>query len=106
VNDLVAVLFLAHNLPAAKQLYERALAGRETVLGAKHPDTLTTLNNLAVLADDCGEDESAAELFVRVLPARTEVLGIDHADTIDSACGLRTAMQKRGKHDKAESAYL
>ena len=33
----------------AESLYERALAIREQQLGPEHPDTATSLNNLAVL---------------------------------------------------------
>jgi hypothetical protein len=33
----------------AEPLYKRALAGREKALGAEHPDTLSSVNNLAEL---------------------------------------------------------
>jgi hypothetical protein len=33
----------------AQPLYERALEARERVLGKEHPDTLASVNNLAVL---------------------------------------------------------
>ena len=35
----------------AQRLYERALAVREAVLGAEHPDTATSVNNLAVVLE-------------------------------------------------------
>ena len=36
----------------AEPLYRRALDGREKVLGAEHPDTLASLNNLAILLEN------------------------------------------------------
>ena len=44
----------------ARPLYERALAIREKVLGAEHPDTATSLNNLAILLQDPGRPRGGA----------------------------------------------
>ena len=43
------LLIAQGELAAARPLYERALAIRERVLGPGHPDTATSLNNLASL---------------------------------------------------------
>ena len=39
----------------AEALYRRDLAGSEAHLGANHPDTLTSMNNLAVLLEEQGK---------------------------------------------------
>ena len=36
------------DLPAARALIEKVLAGCESVLGPDHPDTLSAMNNLAI----------------------------------------------------------
>ena len=43
----------------AEPLYRRSLAGRETQLGRDHPDTLTSVSNLAVLLDSQGKLDEA-----------------------------------------------
>ena len=39
----------------AEALNRRALAGREAHLGANHPETLTSMNNLAILLEKQGK---------------------------------------------------
>ena len=43
----------------AEGLYRRALEGRESQLGAQHPDTLGSVNNLANLLQQQGKLEEA-----------------------------------------------
>ena len=72
---------------AARPLFERALAIREKVLGPEHPDTATSLNNLAGLLQAQGEFAAARPLFERAL-AREKVLGPEHPDTAMSLNNL------------------
>ena len=51
----------------AEPLYKRALEIRERVLGPDHPDTATSLNNLAILYDNQGRYEEAEPLYKRAL---------------------------------------
>ena len=43
----------------AEALHRRALAGREAHLGANHPETLTSMNNLALLLRQQGKLDEA-----------------------------------------------
>jgi len=65
----------------AEPLYQRALAARERVLGAEHPSTLTSVNNLAVLYESQGRHAEAEPLYQRALDGMERVLGKDHPDT-------------------------
>src|SRR5262249_39362712 len=49
----------------AEQLLKRALFIRDSVQGVVHPDTATSLNNLAELYDDLGKYEEAESLYQR-----------------------------------------
>ena len=49
MNNLAALYEAQGRYNEAEPLFERALAGREHLLGAEHPDTLASVNNLAVL---------------------------------------------------------
>ena len=56
----------------AEALHRRALAGREAQLGANHPDTLQSMNNLAVLLEKQGK---LAEAGLMVFGVRGDVPG-------------------------------
>ena len=51
----------------ALPLYERALQGREQKLGAMHPETLRSVNNLAMVLKAMGKHEEALPLYQRAL---------------------------------------
>jgi hypothetical protein len=51
------------------------------VLGTEHPDTATTIYDLAVLLQAQGELAAAQSLFQRALAIREKVLGPEHPDT-------------------------
>jgi hypothetical protein len=54
----------------------------------KHPDTLTTMGNLAVSMRDMGDLPGARELQEKVVGARTRALGLEHPDTWDAMATL------------------
>ena len=63
--NLAGVLYLQGKLDEAKAMIERALAGRERALGADHPDTLRTVESLAILLNESGDAAAAAALRER-----------------------------------------
>ena len=67
--------------PAARPLFERALAIYDKALGPEHPDTATGLNNLAVLLQVQGDLAAARPLYERALAIRENALGPEHPDT-------------------------
>ncbi len=58
----------------AEPLYGRSLAIREQQLGANHPATAITLNNLAGLFESMGRYSEAEPLLVRSLAIREQQL--------------------------------
>ena len=52
-------------LEKAKEMYERALKGREKALGSQHPSTLTTARCLANALEQMGEVTRAHSLRER-----------------------------------------
>ncbi len=61
---------------------------REAQLGADHPDTATSLNNLAGLYDAMGQYEKALPLYERALAISEAQLGADHPSTATSLNNL------------------
>jgi CHAT domain-containing protein/Tfp pilus assembly protein PilF len=72
----------------ARELFERALAIREKVLGPEHPSTATSLNNLASTYKKMHDYAKARELHERALAIREKVLGPEHPDTATSLDNL------------------
>ena len=62
----------------------RALDGREKVLGNEHPDTLTSINNLASVLQDQGKYDEAEQMNRRALDGREKALGKEHPSTLTS----------------------
>ncbi|KAK3359479.1 hypothetical protein B0T25DRAFT_533084 [Lasiosphaeria hispida] len=63
---------------------------RKKVLGGEHPDTLTSMNNLAFTQKSQGNFEDALALMRDCLHLRQQILGPDHPHTISSRTALST----------------
>ncbi|HZM77933.1 MAG TPA: tetratricopeptide repeat protein [Candidatus Limnocylindrales bacterium] len=58
------------------------------MLGADHPDTLTTRHNLARWRGQAGDPAGAAAAFAELLHDRLRVLGADHPHTLTTRHNL------------------
>ena len=74
-------------------------ARRRRVLGADHPDTLGSANNLAEDLRRLGEYQAARELDEDTLAHRRRVLGDDHPDTRRSVRNLAADLHALGETD-------
>jgi tetratricopeptide (TPR) repeat protein len=80
----------------ALALYERALVGRKRVLGDHHPDTLTSLNDLADIRRSLGDFQGARQVFEQTSAARRRVLGDNHPETLWSMNNLAETRRALG----------
>ena len=62
-------------------MYQRALEIREQMLGAQHPDTATSLNNLANLYRKQEKYELAEPLYQRAISIFERTFGDEHPNT-------------------------
>ena len=67
-----------------RSINEQTLEVRMRVLGEGHPDTLTSMNNLASSLLSSGDAAAARELFERVLADRARVLGEEHPASLSA----------------------
>jgi tetratricopeptide (TPR) repeat protein len=81
-DEMGLQLQLLGSYTQARPYFEQVLAIREQVLGPEHPDTATSLNNLALLLKDQGDYEAARPLYERVLTIWWQVLGPKHPWTV------------------------
>ena len=89
----------------AEKLYERALTGNEEKLGATHPNTLETVQNLANVYRNQGRYDAAEKLCERVLTVKEEKLGATHPDTLGTVQNLAIVYQSQGRYDEAAKLY-
>jgi tetratricopeptide (TPR) repeat protein len=89
----------------AEPLYVRALAIREQQLGAEHPGTATSLNNLAALYHAQGKDGEAEALFQRTFVIREQALGASHPDTAQSLWWLAVLSEQQQRSQEAKPLY-
>lgn len=90
------VLWVSGRYDEALPLYERALDIRETQLGATHPDTATSLHNLALFYADKGAWDKALPLMRRAVAICQTALGPGHPHTQNSMQSLATMLRDSG----------
>ncbi|ESU10201.1 hypothetical protein FGSG_12516 [Fusarium graminearum PH-1] len=94
------------NFGAAEILGRKAVETRVEVLGEEHPDTLTSMNNLALTFLDQGRWKEAEELEVGVIEMRKRVLGEEHPDTLISMGNLASIFRNQGRWKEAEELQV
>jgi tetratricopeptide (TPR) repeat protein len=81
----------------AVPLFAKSRATRATSLGADHPDTLDSMNNLARGYHEDGQLGLALALYEETLRLRRAALGAEHRDTLSSMNNLAAAYRDSGK---------
>ncbi len=66
--------------------------------GEEHPETLTSMNNLALTLGGQGDLAGARALQEKVLEVRRRVLGKEHPDTLISMANLAYTLLQMGEH--------
>jgi tetratricopeptide (TPR) repeat protein len=85
----------------ASRLFEQARAIYSREHGEDHPDTLTSMNNLAVTYSDLGQNDKALALKEQALKLRRAKLGEDHPSTLASMNSLAVTYGALGQNDKS-----
>lgn len=73
---------------ASRDRWQQYLEPVRSLLGADHPDTLTTRHNLADWRGEAGDPAGAAEAFAELVPIVERMLGADHPDTLTARSNL------------------
>jgi tetratricopeptide (TPR) repeat protein/CHAT domain-containing protein len=101
LNQQVKQLIEQGNYQKAIPIAERAVEVAKGVRGVEHPDTATSLNNLATLYQDMGNFAKAEPFFQEALRIRQKVLGPEHHDTAESLNNLAMLYHAMGAYSKA-----
>ena len=70
----------------------------QRILGTEHPDTLKSMNNLALTYWSQGRQPEAEEMMAQVLKIRKRTLGTEHPDTLASMNNI-SIIQKGGQYN-------
>ncbi|KAG8796158.1 hypothetical protein FRC12_003749 [Ceratobasidium sp. 428] len=89
----------------AEKLWVRVVEARKLALGERHPDTLTSMNNLAMSYQFLGRWDEAETQHRQVLEARKQILGERHPNTLTSMHNLAFTYQSQGRWDEAETLH-
>ncbi len=89
----------------ARPLLEEALAARRRVLGARHKDTVGSLNNLGMVLADQGDYAGARPLMEEAVEIRRQVLGDDHPDTATVLFNLSLVRRDQGDYLAARPGF-
>ncbi|KAI3323837.1 TPR-like protein [Xylariaceae sp. AK1471] len=105
VNKVGRSYELVGRYGVAEHMYRQALHLREEDLGRKHPDTLTSMNNLAIVVHSLGKYEEAEQMHRQTLQFQEEELGPKHPETLTSMNNLASLLNSQGKYDEAEQMH-
>ncbi|MCJ1383790.1 hypothetical protein MMC17_006904 [Xylographa soralifera] len=82
-----------------KEIYQK-------VLGEEYPNTLTSINNLALIYQNQGRWKEAEELNIRTLKTKQKVLGGEHPSTLISMDNLAEIYRNQGRWKEAEELII
>ena len=94
------------NYIVAEEMAKQAMYDRFRILGAEDPDTLTSMNNLALTFWNQGRWNEAEELHMQVMETRKRVLGAEHPDTLASIANLALTFWNQGRWNEAEELEM
>ena len=89
----------------AERCHRRSLNIRQAELGDRHPNTATSLNNLAGLYDSQGRYAEAEPLYQQALDIRQAELGDRHPNTANSLNNLAALYRSQGRYAEAEPLF-
>jgi len=105
LNELGTIRLWQGELEQSEELARRAVAMREKLLGADHPDVATSLNALGNALQNSGQLEEAETAHRRALSIRERTLGPEHIDVGQSSHNLAIVRYSLNDFDEAERLY-
>ncbi|MDP2173621.1 MAG: tetratricopeptide repeat protein [Candidatus Cloacimonadaceae bacterium] len=95
-----------YDLEGGEAALQKALHIRENLLGDRHPDTISSLTDLAEVYFMRGDFALVEPMAIRALETREQVLGKTHPDTIQALLNLAEIYHGQGKYTIAEPLFL
>ncbi|KAF2627622.1 kinesin light chain 1 [Macroventuria anomochaeta] len=83
---------------AAETAHRQVLSIREKTIGPEHPDTLISMNEIAVALSDQGKYAEAKKMHRETLELGKKVLGEEHPHTLTSMNNVALALSNQGEY--------
>jgi tetratricopeptide (TPR) repeat protein len=90
----------------AEKISKTAVEIQQSVLGLEHPNTLNSMNNLAVALGQRGKLLEATEIHQQIYRRRLRLFGYWHPQTITSMSNLSIILQRAGQLTEAARMSL
>ncbi|RPA88176.1 TPR-like protein [Ascobolus immersus RN42] len=90
----------------AENISKTALEIQQSLLGAEHPSTLNSMNNLAAALGQRGKLHEAAGIHQQIYRRRLRLFGYWHPQTITSMSNLSIVLQRTGQLTEAARMSL
>ena len=91
---------------SAEQLKVQVMDMRNKLLGAEHPETLVSMEDLARTYQDQGRWNEAEKLLIQVMDKSKELLGAEHPDTITTMGSLASTYHDLKRWNEAEKLEI
>jgi tetratricopeptide (TPR) repeat protein len=105
LNAAVIEAYRAGDFARSAAAAEQALALARQLFGPRHPDTLTSMNNLGAVYERQARYGDAEPLLRETLQVSREALGPRHPDTLNSMSNLAGLYRAQGRYGEAEPLY-
>ena len=104
-NRLGVYLLHRGEYATAKVMLCEVITEREKELGVNHPNTLISVNNLALVLDAQGRYKEAETMHQRALNGFEKELRVNHPDTLASLNNLAGVLNAQGRYKEAETMH-
>lgn len=86
-------------------MQQKELSQRQARLGPEHPDTVASMNKLALIFDNQGNYREAERMHRQILTILEKRLGGEHPTTLTSMFNLALALESQGINVEAERIH-
>jgi tetratricopeptide (TPR) repeat protein len=100
-QDLAGVYRDMGKFSRAADLGHEVMDMWKKLVGEEHPDTIISINNLAVTLSNKRHFSEAADLQRQALVIQKKVLGTEHRDTLTTMMNLAVTLSYQGKYTEA-----
>ena len=105
VKTLADILNYNSEAASAGELFQWILTLEEGSLGKGHPDTLSTVHQMANVFYNQGKYDEALDWYRRALSGKEKSLGKDHPNTLSTVHQIANVFSSQGKYDEALDWY-